>query len=139
YRWSAGLNDGYSDYSNIYYLPNSEYSSGKVFGGISGSYLLYKKRDNKIEIEGDLRVGFNTDSNLTIALENEISENILRPDLEYHKLNTTEISGSMRYSFPMRFVKNAKLTGYARLYGGTLAAGKLSWSDFGVAIGLLTL
>ncbi len=139
YRWSAGLNAGYSEFSNIYYLPKSEYSSGKVFAGVSGSYLLYNKRENKIEIEGQYRIGFNTGANLVVASESEISQNILRPDLEYHKLNTSEISGSIRYSFPMKLIKNAKLTGYTRVYGGYLSAGKLNWSDIGVAIGILTL
>ena len=139
FRWSAGLFGGYSHFSNIYYLPKSEIGAGKVFGGAEGSYLLFSRNEYKLEFEGLLKAGFKTDSYMLLASQNEISENILIPDFEYHKRNTAEIFGSLRYIFPMKFSKGAKLTGYAKVYGGNIfATDSNNWSSAGVAIGLLT-
>src|SRR3989339_699175 len=136
FRWSAGLFGGYSHFSNIYYLPKSEIGAGKVFGGAEGSYLLFSRNEYKLEFEGLLKAGFKTDSYMLLASQNEISENILIPDFEYHKRNTAEIFGSLRYIFPMKFSKGAKLTGYAKVYGGNIfATDSNNWSSAGVAIG----
>lgn len=139
YRWRAGFNAGYKSFKNIYYLPKSEYSSGKAYAGLNGSYIFPLGKGKNLIIDAAFDAGINTSSNLNLASQNEISENILLPDLEYHKLNTIELSGSMRYTFPLTFVKNGAISGYARIYGGNLFAGDTSWSNLGFAVGILTL
>ena len=61
------------------------------------------------------------------------------PDFEFHKQNTAEVLGSVKYTFPLQTIKNARLSGYVRLYGGNLFAGAANWSNFGFAVGILTL
>ncbi|MDP3437370.1 MAG: hypothetical protein Q8S04_09005 [Bacteroidales bacterium] len=139
YRWSAGIFGGYNHFSNTYYLPKSEIGAGKFYGGAEGSYLLFSRNETKLEFEGFVKAGFKTDSYLLLASQNEISENILIPDIEYHRRNSAEIYGSLRYIFPMKFAKRTKLTGYAKVYGGNIfATDSKNWSNAGVAIGLLT-
>lgn len=139
YRWRAGFSAGYNSFKNIYYLPKSEYLSGRLTAGLNGTYIQSLKKGRKIIFEGAVNGGLNTSAKLDLSSQTEISDNILIPDLAYHKLNTIEVSGSMKYTFPLQFIKNAGISGYARIYGGNLFAGDSDWSSFGFAIGILTL
>jgi hypothetical protein len=139
YNWRVGINAGYSSFSNVYYLPKSDYSAGRLVAGLSSTYVLTVKKQQKLFFEGRFNSGINTGAELNLASQTEISENILIPDLEFHKRNTAEVYGSVKYTFPLQFVKNSRLSGYAKLYGGNLFAGKANWSNFGFAIGILTL
>jgi len=139
YNWKVGVNAGYSTFSNIYYLPKSEYSAGKLVAGLSGAYVITAKKQRKLLFEGSFNSGINTGAELNLASQTEIAENILIPDLEFHKRNTAELFGSVKYTFPLQFIKNANLSGYARIYGGNLFAGSANWSNFGFAVGILTL
>ena len=139
YNWRVGVNAGYSSFSNIYYLPKSEYSAGRVIAGISGSYVITANKQRKLLFEGSFNSGISTGAKLNLASQTEIAENILMPDFEFHKQNTAEVLGSVKYTFPLQTIKNARLSGYVRLYGGNLFAGAANWSNFGFAVGILTL
>ena len=140
YKWSAGLSANYSSFENIYYLLRSEYGAEKVSFGIDGSYLLWDNKYNKLIFDAQAIACLKIDSKLNVSSETEIYNSILRPDLEYHNLNTFYAGGSLIYTFPLQFVKNSKLTGYAKLYGGNIfASDNIRWCNIGIAIGLLTL
>jgi len=139
YRWSAGIIGGYNNFSNNYYLPKSEFGAGRLNFGVNGSYLILKRDNRELEFEGVFKAVLKTDSYLITSTQNEITENIMKPDLEYFNMNTFNIMGSLKYSFPLKFFKSSKISGFARIYGGNLFAGNsLNRSSAGLAIGILT-
>lgn len=140
YKWSAGLSAGYSSFSNLYYLPSSEYSASRVHYGAEGSTTLYNKKGSRVELDLSVRFSNKTDSKLEVSNDTEIFRNVLNPDFEYHNRSTSQVGGSLKYTFPLRVVKNTKMSGYAKLYGGNLFASESrNWSSFGIALGILTL
>lgn len=140
YKWSAGLSANYSSFENIYYLQKSEYGADKLSFGMDASYRLWNNKYNKLILETQAVAGLSLDSKLNVNRETEVYKSILRSDLEYHNLNTFYVSGSLLYTFPLQFVKNSKLTGYSKLYGGNVfATDNIGWYNIGIAIGLLTL
>ncbi len=140
YKWSAGLSANYSSFENIYYLQKSEYGADKLSFGVNGSYLLWDNKYNKLIFETEAVAGLSLDSKLNVNRETEIYNTVLSSDLEYHNLNTYYVGGNLIYTFPLQFVKNSKLTGYTKLYGGNVfASDNIGWYNIGIAIGLLTL
>lgn len=140
YNWSAGSYIGFRSFKNSYFLPQSDYSAGRISIGVNGSVLLYDGRSNKLYAEGDFSSGFATGANLDSAMENLITNEILGPDLEFHKKDTFSAGASLKYTFPLEFYQKTKLTGYAKIYGGNIfSTGGAGWYNIGVAIGLLTL
>lgn len=139
YKYSIGFDAAYRSFSNIYYLPKSEYKVDKLYAGVNGSVFLYNSKDHRVELEGSLKGGFKLDSKLDLFNENEISENILRPDLDYHNRTTVDLYGSVRYSFPMKFVKKGAMSGFAKIYAGNIfAQDSMNWTQYGISIGILT-
>lgn len=140
YSWSAGSYIGFQSFKNSYFLPQSDYSAGRITVGLNGSVLLYDGRSNKLYAEGDLYSGISTGAKLDTEIENLITNEILGPDLQFHKRDTFSAVAAIKYTFPMQFYQKTKLTGYAKIYGGNLfSAGGAGWYNIGVAIGLLTL
>ena len=139
YKYSIGFDAAYRSFSNIYYLPKSEYKVDKLYAGVNGSVFLYNSKDHRVELEGSLKGGFKLDSKLDLFNENEVSENILRPDLDYHNRSTVDLYGSLRYSFPMKFVKKGAMSGFAKIYAGNIfAQDSMNWTQYGISIGILT-
>lgn len=140
YRWAAGAEAGYEEFSNNYYLPHSEYASGKLLAGINGKVRLLNSSKGVLILSASAGASLNTSVKLNMATESIIGTEILSPDLEYHKKNTFRINGEMRYTFPLRMIKSTPILGYASLYGGNLfAAGGAGWYSAGISIGILTL
>ncbi len=140
YDWSIGAEAAYQAFLNTYYLPKSVYEVGKVYAGLNGSLFLLNNNEHRLEFESIIKTGFSSNALLDLAHETEISEWVLTADLDYHRRNTIELSGSFKYTFPMKFVKNNLMSGYARLYGGNqFASDSHNWFSFGLTIGLLTL
>ncbi|MHC1778607.1 MAG: DUF6850 family outer membrane beta-barrel protein [Bacteroidales bacterium] len=139
YKWSAGIFGGFNNFSNNYYLPKSEFGASRVNFGLEGSYCFLKRGDRVVEFEGVLNTQLKTDSYLITTTQNEITENILIPDHEYYNMNTLNIWGSLKYSFPLKFIKSSKISGFARIYGGNIFAGNsINRNSAGLAIGILT-
>lgn len=140
YRWSIGAMAAYESFSNIYYLPQSEYAAEKLLAGLEGSCFVFNKNDHRVELEAMTQTGYSLDTRLELSHETEISEQILRPDLDFHSRNTLEVQMALKYTFPMRFSRKNAMSGYARLYAGNLfAKDSANWTAFGFSIGLLTL
>jgi hypothetical protein len=140
YRWRAGLYGAYSSFENRYYLPASSYSVSKFKAGIDGSVLIWRSKEKEIIADGSVVFGFTSDSNLDLADNNEIYDNILSKDIIYHDKNSIDMGGKITYTFPLKFSKKTELTGFARLYGGNIFVKDNSgWYNVGIAIGLLTL
>jgi hypothetical protein len=139
YKWSIGLSGGYYNFSNCHYLPKSEFGSGRMNFGVDGSYLLFDRKNRIVEFEGLLRSSFKTDSYLITATQNEITENILNPDHEFFNLNTFQIFGTLKYSFPINIIKSSKISGFVKIYGGNIFAGSAhNRNSAGLSIGILT-
>lgn len=140
YNWSAGVVAAYESFSNIYYLPRSEYAASKVFGGLEGSFYLIDSRHHRISIEPLVKAGVAHRVVLNLDHETEISEMILGPDFDFHQRNTLEISGSVLYTFPMAFSRRTPMSGYARLGAANLFTNSAArWRAFSISIGLLTI
>ena len=140
YAWSLGAEAGWQAFSNIYYLPRSEYSASRTYAGINGSAYLLERNSHRLEFLPAARYGLALHAELEPAGESVLYENILKYDLEYHNRNTVEIAGTVKYTFPMRFVKNNLMSGYVRLHAGKLFAGP-DHQQFSInlTVGLLTL
>ncbi len=140
YRWSVGAEAGYEGFSNNYYLPSSEYSSGKILIGLNGKVRLLDSHKGRLVLSASSVASLNTSAKLDLATESIVGDEILKPDFEYHKMNTIRINGELRYTFRLRMVKSTPILGYASLYGGnTSAQGGKGWYTAGVSIGILTL
>jgi len=138
-KWSVGADATYQSFTNIYYLPKSEYAASRVSAGVNGAFFILDKGNHTVEVSSFVKGSYSLSNTLELDKETEISEFILRPDLEFHSRNTFEIGGSLTYSFPLRVSRMNAMTGYARLYGENLFANKShGWLAFGLAIGLLT-
>ena len=140
YRWMAGAEAGYEGFSNNYYLPHSEYASGKLLFSVNGKARLLNSRKGVLILSASAGASLNTSSKLSLATQSVIGDEILTPDFEYHQKNTIKINGELRYTFPLRMIKSTPILGYASLYGGNLfAAGGAGWYSAGISIGILTL
>ncbi len=140
FAWTVGAEAGWQDFANIYYLPRSDYAASRMYAGVNGSWYLYEHNHHRLELLPLVRAGFALKSKLDISSDTEIANFVLKPDIEFHKRNSWELAGSLKYTFPMQFAKNNPMSGYARLYAGNLFAGQNHHRlSFSLAIGLLTL
>jgi hypothetical protein len=140
YKWRLGAEFSYNAFSNVFYLPKSEFEIGRVFGGVSGSFFIFNDNRRSLQFEGLARVGSNTRANLDLSFQNVVSENVIEPDLAYFLKNTIELDGSLRFTFPLSFLRSGMASGYIRIYGGNVfATDSFNWASFGLAVGLLTL
>jgi len=140
YKWIAGIEGGYSQFSNYHYLPSSVYEAGKANGGINGLVRLLSSKGRTLELKASVNAGIKTGTKLEAALENEAVTNILEPDIQFHNRNTIDINGDLRYTFPLKLGKVSNILGYAKIYGGNIfASGSKQWYSAGLSIGILTL
>lgn len=138
-NWTLGAEAAFQAFTNTYYLPLAEYGASRVRAEGNGSFFILDKGEHSIEFTSSVGASYSLNTLLRIDGDTEVSELILRPDLEYHSRNTFEIGGSLTYTFPLRVPRMTAMTGYARLYGENLFANKsYGWLAFGLAIGLLT-
>jgi hypothetical protein len=139
YDRSIGAELGYQSFSNRYFLPESNYAVERFFAGIHGSLFLYDNHGHSLVLSSLVKAGVPVNTELHLSHETDVSEFVLKPDMDFHRRNSLELSGSIKYSFPMKFVSNSSMSGYARLFGGNqFAENSHNWFSFSLAIGLLT-
>lgn len=139
YKWSAGVVASYNEFSNKFYLPSSDYNVSKLFGGVRGMVSLYSTKGRDLDVNFRAIGGYPVTTDLNLSRDNEYTNSVLRPDLEYHKLKTFDVGGDVRYTFPVKFGKST-FFGYAKIYAGNIfATDGFNWFSAGVSIGLLTL
>lgn len=142
YRWYAGIQAGFSAFSNQYNVPLSYLKVAHAESTLYGGVRLLKRNRHLITLEAKAGYRASLQSDLLLNnTQNDLAQNIWIPDALYYQTNRFIGDADVKYAFPIT-TKKAALTGYVRCFTHSRIAHSAhydSWLTHGIAFGIITL
>ena len=112
--WQAGARVGYAGINETYYLPTSYFKTSSMNFGLEGMIRAIDINSHRLEIKADAGARMNIASDIRLETTSVYGEEVVLPDFRYYNLNTFNVGGEIRWTFPLR-IKNNTLQGYLAL------------------------
>ena len=141
YRYSAGASLNYSNFENIYYMPESKLSATAAEMEINGSCIILASKGHIVDLGIDLLYNKSLDSELKYSCsdDDEVLNAIYINDMDYYNADVYGGKLKITYNFPIRIAGKLFSNGYIRLDGGYLTSdASMSRCSASLSIGLLT-